>query len=399
MVEMKQPVDGAFDHEILLLQGGGALGAYQAGVYEGLVEIGAAPTWVVGISIGGINAALIAGNPPERRVERLREFWRRVAVDVGPPLPAWLDSLRPSVNFAAAMSAATFGIAPFFTPRIPPPWFSPDGSEAALSIYDTSPLTTTLRELVDFDLINSNGVRLSLGASNVLTGGSVYFDTESTIIGPDHVRASGALPPGFPPVTIDGEHYWDGGVVSNTPLTYVTDQRPMRTARIVQVDTFNAEGELPRNLSHVMERAKDIQYATKSRVNVDQIQQIGELRAASRRLLEKLPPALRSDPDAQKLATITDERTYVIIRLINMRESRSGAVKDYEFSQATIKEAWEAGLEDVRRSVSNWSNVPAASAAGSGVVVYRPTEHLPDKPAAPAKTKERARSRREERTH
>ena len=249
-----------YDHEILLLQGGGALGAYQAGVYEGLVEAGIEPSWVVGISIGAINAALIVGNPPERRVERLREFWRRISVNVGPPLPAWLDSLRPAVNYMAAMSAATIGVAGFYRPRMPPTSFAADGTEAALSVYDTTPLKATLEELVDFDLINRGQVRLSLGAVNVCKGTSTYFDTKNTLIHSDHVRASGALPPGFPPVMIDGEHYWDGGVVTNTPITYVVDERPLPTARIIQVDTFNAQGELPRNLSQVSERAKDIQY-------------------------------------------------------------------------------------------------------------------------------------------
>ena len=314
-------VRSGFDHEILLLQGGGALGAYQAGVYEGLAEAGIAPTWVVGISIGAINAALIAGNPPERRIERLREFWRRMSVDPAAPLPEWLDLLGPAANYMAAMSAMAFGIPGFFTPRIPPPWFAADGAEAALSMYDTTPLGRTLDELVDFDLINSGPVRLSLGAVNVCKGSSVYFDTDtgtdSTVITADHVRASGALPPGFPPVTIEGEHYWDGGVVTNTPITYVADQRPMTTARIVQVDNFMAQGELPQNLGEVSERRKDIQYASRSRFNIDRLQELGEIEAAMRRLLDKLPPDLKSDPDAQKLAEICDERSWMIIRLIN----------------------------------------------------------------------------------
>jgi NTE family protein len=377
-----------FDHDILLLQGGGALGAYQAGVYEGLVEAGLEPTWVVGISIGGINAALIAGNPPERRVERLREFWRRMAVNVGPALPAWLDTMRPAVNYVAAMSAVAFGIPPFFTPRMPPPWFPADGIDGALSMYDTSPLLGTLSELVDFDLVNSGELRLSLGAVNIRRGTSVYFDTLSTTIGPDHVRASGALPPGFSPVMIDGEWYWDGGVVSNSPLTYVADQKPLQTARIIQVDNFNAEGDMPRNIRQVMERAKDIQYASRSRLNVEQIRQIGELRAAGRRLLDKLPAHLKSDPDAQKLAAVTDERAWMIVRLINKRPSRSGAMKDCEFSRATIDEAWTAGLEDVRRSVAGWGKVAPASA--TGVLVYRPTEALPQPKPAPGGRKLKA---------
>jgi NTE family protein len=368
-------VRSGFDHEILLLQGGGALGAYQAGVYEGLAEVGIAPSWVVGISIGAINAALIAGNPPERRIERLREFWRRMSIDAASPHSAWFDVFRPAANRMAAMSAMAFGIPGFFTPRIPPPWFAAPGAEAALSVYDTAPLKSTLDELVDFDLINAGPVRLSLGAVDVCKGASVYFDTGSTVINADHVRASGALPPGFPPVTIEGKHYWDGGVVTNTPLTYVEDQRPMTTARIVQVDNFIAEGELPQNLGEVTERGKDIQYASRSRFNIDRLQELGEIEAAMRRLLDKLPPDLKSDPDALKLAKVCDERSWMIVRLINKRPSHSGAVKDFEFSRATIEEAWDAGLEDVRRSVAGWDEVRPQD-IGRGVMVYRPTEDV-----------------------
>ncbi len=364
-----------YDHEILLLQGGGALGAYQAGVYEGLVEARVAPSWVVGISIGAINAALIVGNPPERRVERLREFWQRISVDVGPPLPAWLDALRPAVNYMAAMSAATIGVAGFYRPRMPPAWFAAEGTESALSVYDTTPLKATLEELVDFDLINRGQVRLSVGAVNVCKGTSTYFDTKNTRIHSDHIRASGALPPGFSPVMIDGEHYWDGGVVTNTPITYVADERPLTTARIIQVDTFNAQGELPQNLGQVLQRAKDIQYSSKSRFNIDRIQEIGELAAAGRRLVDRLPPQLKSDPDAQKLAAACDERGWLVIRLINTRPSRSGFVKDFEFSRATIEEAWTAGLEDVRRSISGWDTIQPEE-AGPDIVIYRPTEAL-----------------------
>jgi NTE family protein len=379
-----------YDHEILLLQGGGALGAYQAGVYEGLVEAGIEPSWVVGISIGAINAALIVGNPPERRVERLREFWRRISVHDGPSLPPWLDLLRPFFNYMAAMSAATIGVPGFYRPRMPPASFAPDGTEGALSIYDTTPLKTTLEELVDFDLINRGQVRLSVGAANVSTGASNYFDTLHTQIHADHIRASGALPPGFPSVVIDGEHYWDGGVVTNTPITYVVDEKPLTTARIIQVDTFNAQGKLPQNLGQVSERAKDIQYSSKSRFNIERIQEFGELATSARRLIGRLPPELKSDPDAQKLAAFCDERSWVIIRLINTRLSRSGFVKDFEFSRATIDEAWAAGVEDVRRSVSGWDKV-SPEALGPEVKVYRPTESLP----APEQVSGRKRARPE----
>jgi NTE family protein len=374
-------VRSGFDHEILLLQGGGALGAYQAGVYEGMAEEGMAPTWVVGISIGAINAALIAGNPPNRRVERLREFWDRMSIDTATPLASWFSPLRPHANRMAAMSAMAFGVPGFFVPRIPPPIFAAPGDEDALSFYDTSPLKSTLEELVDFDLINSGVLRLSLGAVDVCKGSSVYFDSDTTAIQADHVRASGALPPGFPPVAIDGRHYWDGGVVTNTPLTYVADQKPMTTARIIQVDNFLAQGELPQNLGDVTERQKDIQYASRNRFNIDRLQELGDIEAAMRRLLDKLPQELKSDPDAKKLAGLCDERSWMIIRLINRRHSRTGAVKDFEFSRTTIEEAWAAGLEDVRRSIAGWDKVRPEH-VGQGVQIYRPTEdlHVPAPP-------------------
>ncbi|MGE5798862.1 MAG: patatin-like phospholipase family protein [Syntrophaceae bacterium] len=358
-----------FDQTILALQGGGALGAHQAGVYEGLAEAGLLPTWVVGISIGGINAAIIAGNPPERRVERLRTFWDRVSSYAPLTPPAWLDVMRPALNNLSAAAVMSFGIPAFFIPRVPPPVFAADNSPGALSYYDTSPLNRTLEELVDFDLINSRKVRLSLGAVNIREGQSVYFDNSYTRISADHVRASGSLPSGFPLVTIDGEHYWDGGIVSNSPLAYVTDEKPRTRVLIIEVDVFNARGKLPRNLDQVMERAKDIQYASKMRLNTDHFRELGEMRAALGRLLCKLPAGLMNDPDAQKLASACDEREFTIARLINRRTTKSGSTKDYEFSRATVDEAWAAGLEDVRYSKANieWTQ---PMDLGPGVRVY-----------------------------
>jgi NTE family protein len=371
-------VRAKFDQSILALQGGGALGAYQAGVYEGLAEVGILPTWVVGISIGGINAAIIAGNPPERRVERLRTFWDRVSSYAPLTAPAWLDAMRPTLNSLSAATVAAFGIPVFFVPRVPPPTFAADNSPGALSIYDTSPLNRTLEELVDFDLINCRKVRLSLGAVNVREGKSVYFDNSHTRISADHVRASGSLPPGFPPVTIDGEQYWDGGIVTNSPLAYVTDEKPRTRVLIIEVDVFNAKGELPRNLDQVMERAKDIQYASKMRLNTDHFRALGEMRAALGRLLGKLPAGLKDDPDVQKLAPLCDEREWTIARMINRRTTSSGNTKDYEFSRATVNDAWAAGLEDVRRSKAKIEWIQPMD-LGPGVCVYDlpPTTDIP----------------------
>jgi NTE family protein len=359
-----------FDHEILLLQGGGALGAYQAGVYEGLVEAGMVPSWIVGISIGSINAAIIAGNPPERRIERLREFWRLVSEFAPLTLSAWLDPMRSFINSINAMNVAAFGIPCFFKPRMPGTWLAPNGMAGLDSIYDTLPLKRTLEELVDFDLINRRVVRLSLGAVNVRTGASVYFDNNhGTCIGPDHVRASGALPPGFPPVDIDGEYYWDGGLVSNSPLTYVWDERPLTAALIIEIDVFNAKGKVPRNLNQVMERAKDIQYASKMRFNIQHTKEILEMRASLGRVLARLPSALKADPDAKKLATLCDDREWTIARLINRRPSLSGSMKDYEFSRATVDESWAAGLDDLRLSLRNREWIEPQD-IGPGVKIY-----------------------------
>ena len=362
-------VRAKFDQSSLALQGGGALGAYQAGVYEGLAEGGLLPTWVVGISIGSINAAIIAGNPPERRVERLRTFWDRVSSYAPLTPPAWFNAMRPALKHMSAASVMSFGIPVFFVPRVPPPAFAADNTPGALSYYDTSPLNRTLEELVDFDLINSRRVRLSLGAVNVREGKSVYFDNTHTRISADHVRASGSLPPSFPPVTIDGEQYWDGGIVSNSPLAYVMDEKPRTRVLIIEVDVFNARGELPRNLDQVMERAKDIQYASKLRLNADHFRELGAMRSALGRLLCKLPAELKDDPDAQKLAPLCDDREFTIARLINRRTTRSGNTKDYEFSRATVNEAWAAGLEDVRRSKAKieWMH---PMDLGPGVRVY-----------------------------
>ena len=350
---------GNHSHKVFLLQGGGALGPYQAGVYAGLAESGEAPDWIAGVSIGGINAALIAGNVAERRVARLREFWGRVSSNSPVILPPSFDVMRPMMNRMSAASALMVGIPGFFTPRFPPPSMAPDGTVGALSYYDTSPLKATLEELVDFDLINLKRVRLSLGAVNVRTGASVYFDNTKIKIRPEHVMASGALPPGFPPVEIDGEIYWDGGIVSNTPLWYVMDEDPHMDALIYQVDLFSAAGEAPKNLLQVQERQKDIQYSSKARFNIARLKEVEELRASLHRLLGKLPESAQSDPDVQRLSAISTRGLVTLVRLVNRHNTGSLDFKDYEFSRATMTDLWAGGYNDVRLSIANpeWRRV------------------------------------------
>ena len=340
----------AHEHWILLLQGGGALGAYHGGVYQGISEVGFSPDWVVGISIGAINAALIAGNPPERRVDRLREFWDRVSAQAPVVLPDAMDFARPAMNRMAAASALFLGIPGFFVPRVPPPQFAPEGTLAALSYYDTEPLRATLDSLVDFDLINSGkgGVRLSLGAVNACTGESVYFDSTTHTISASHVMASGALPPGFPPVEIDGEYYFDGGIMSNTPAKYVAKDFRLN-ALIVQVDLFSGLGAMPENLNQVQERVKDIQFQSKTRYSIDEMREIEALRSALAGVLSKLPANLRSDPQVKKLEQISHRGPLTLIRLVNRHDTKSSDFKDYEFSRATVNDLWLGGHNDVQR--------------------------------------------------
>jgi NTE family protein len=229
----------------------------------------------------------------------------------------------------------------------------PDGHPGALSVYRTQPLRGTLEHLVDFELINRRDVRLSVGAVNVRTGNSTYFDNLETRIGPEHVMASGALPPAFASVEIDGEHYWDGGIVSNTPLWYVLDASPRMNALIIQVDLFNATGELPRNLDQVMERHKDIMYSSKTRFNTTRVREMQQMRRALHRLLQKLPDDLKSDRDVRMLETVCSSSHIDIVHLINRRYSYTSRSKDYEFSRATVRQLWNAGLEDVRRTVAH----------------------------------------------
>jgi NTE family protein len=342
-----------YDYVILVLQGGGALGAYQAGVFEGMTEAGYIPDWITGVSIGAINGALIAGNPPRQRVERLRAFWDRVSSGVSIAAPPLFSALHQNFANASATWGSIVGVPGFFAPRAPPPAFMPDGAPGALSVYDVDPLRTTLRRLVDFELIKRRGVRLSVGAVNVRTGNSTYFDNLQTRIGPEHVLASGALPPAFAPIKIDDEYYWDGGIVSNTPLWYAVDHSPDVNVLVVQVDLFSADGELPQNLDQVMERHKDIMYSSKTRSDTAQVREIQRQRGALRRLLQKLPARLRVDPDVKMLEVAGSRGHIDIVHLINRRRSYTGYTKDYEFSRATVNELWAAGLDDARRVVAH----------------------------------------------
>jgi NTE family protein len=295
-----------FERIALVLQGGGALGAYQAGVYEALAESGIQPDWVAGISIGGINAAIIAGNPANTRVDRLREFWTQVTSDTSRHWFGWPEAKG-------------------------------DGARNLLNHFSAN-------------LALMQGA-ISVGAVNVRTGNFVYFDTTTHTIQPEHVMASGALPPGFPAIEIEGEHYWDGGLVSNTPLQWVVDSEPRRDTLTFQVDLWSAQGDFPRTMLNAMTREKEIRYSSRTRAGTDQFKRVQKLRCAVAGLLEQLPEHLKDSPEARLLGTIADRKVFNIVHLIYRARNYEGHSKDYEFSRASMEEHWRAGYHDARRTL------------------------------------------------
>ena len=337
----------------LVLQGGGALGSYQAGVYEALASSDYKPDWVAGISIGAINAALIAGNSPETRVEKLREFWRAITTPArwAVPISGLFNGAGLPFDLAkqiSAMQALLLGQTNFFSPRKPADWWF---GRTPTSYYDTNSLKSTLERLVDFDRINSREIRFSVGAVNIRTGNFVYFDNAEIEIRPEHVLASGALPPGFPSVEVDGEHYWDGGLVSNTPLQHVIEYYPRRSHLIFQVDLFPARGGLPRNLNEVGERDKDIRYSSRTRAITDTLRREHDLRHSINMLWEKLPDDLRSGPEAALLDEFRCVTTMDIVELIYRPEHALGQSKDYEFDRQAMETRWAQGLSDARETL------------------------------------------------
>jgi NTE family protein len=352
-----------FECVALVLQGGGALGAYQGGVYEALAEANVHPDWIAGISIGAINAAIIAGNPPGARIDRLREFWTQTTASAPWSWPALGDDTRNFLNQMSANFALACGAAGFFSARPMTPWMQPDGTLEATSFYDTNALRHTLEHLVDFDRLNAGITRFSAGAVNVSTGNFVYFDNTTHTIGPEHIMASGALPPGFPAVEIEGEQYWDGGLVSNTPLQWVVDAEPRRDTLAFQVDLWNAQGDFPRNMFDVITREKEIRYSSRTRAGTDQFKYVQSLRHALADLFEKMPQELKNSPEARLLGKETEQKVYNIVQLIYRAKNYEGHAKDYEFSRLSMQEHWRAGYHDARRTLRHHE------------ILERPTNH------------------------
>ena len=344
----------------LLLQGGGALGAYQAGVYQALHEAGLEPDWLAGVSIGSVNAALIAGNPPEKRLPALEEFWRSITLR-----PVWGflpngDDPRKMHNLWSSFMTMTLGQPGLFKPNFPSPWLQPRGALEATAYYDSTPLLETLVRLVDFDRINNGDMRFAVGAVNVATGNFAYFDNAQTTIQPEHIMASGALPPALPMTTIDGEHFWDGGIVSNTPLQHLLDHIDGENALVFQVDLFSARGPVPRDMAEALGRAKDIQYSSRTRLTTDYYRRAHARRIQLKRLLEKLTDEQLSEEERVLKARLAALPAINILQLIYQQAAHEGQAKDYDFSKSSMRDHWAAGLRDTRATLArrDWLEMP-----------------------------------------
>ncbi|SDL38724.1 NTE family protein [Modicisalibacter muralis] len=362
---------------ILLLQGGGALGAYQAGVFEALQRADIEPDWVVGTSVGAINGALIAGNRPQDALPKLQEFWTRIAQ----PSHGYGAVLEGYEAGVAKMLALTNGVPDFFSPRLPwniPLWQNLGNDPP--SFYDTSPLRRTLETLVDFDVIGTrdfhDGKRLSVGAVNVARGTLRYFDSHRDHLTADHILASGALPPAFPPVWIDGEAYWDGGVFSNTPMNYVLqDERPGSDMPIncYVVDLWSPEGPMPSTIADVMLREKDIQYASRAGENLHFLREIHQLREAIEMLGRYLPAEALSDPRIQSILALGHRAPVNIVRLLAPARENETVQKDIDFSYSTIMARWRTGYRDMSNAleICPCQRDPVSDEIGANVCSYR----------------------------
>jgi len=330
----------------LVLQGGGALGSFQAGVMESLIGLDIPIHWVAGISIGAINAAIIAGNEPGQVLPRLTRFWELVSGGMPNFMLPPNNDIREAAHLAAAAAVAAWGVPGMFRPHLIPSWWAPAGSPEALAYYDTTPLRETLDELVDWDRVNHGPVRLSVGAVDIQSGNFAYFDSHDPLyrgkIDARHVMASGALPPGLPPVEIDGRFYWDGGIVSNTPLSHVLDHQEDDTL-IFQCDLFPAEGPMPREMSEVWSRQKDIQYSSRTRQVTDSYLRLRHEHEQMRRLLDKLPEDMHALPEAKAVEDLIDRGAVNIVHLIYRNRAWESGARDFEFSRGTMLDHWAQG--------------------------------------------------------
>lgn len=336
---------------VLVFQGGGALGAYQAGVFEALDRSGQDPDWVIGTSIGAINSALIAGNPPQRRLSHLSEFWRRMGDDTlaDAPVAPW-SALSQALNVAAIM---TGGLKHFFRPRLSPGFaWGLDVPAGEVSYYDTAPLRDTLEELVDFTYLKRSPVRLSVGAVDIESGQMRYFDSHKETIGPEHIMASGALPPAFPPVEIGGRFYWDGGIHSNTPLEYLMQDYPRFHSLCIVANLWQDADQLPTSLAAVQRRVKELQFASRTDTLARMEAELHRLRHSLCVLEEHLKPDALEHEDVRRAADMGCLSVFHMIRLQAPRLEGENQYKDIEFSPDRVFERWGAGYTAAKRALS-----------------------------------------------
>jgi NTE family protein len=357
------PIACPFGRIALVFQGGGALGSYQAGVYQALHEAGLEPHWLAGVSIGALNAAIIAGNRVEDRLPRLRAFWERVTARPVWPLTPDGDDFRRARNIQSALSTLMLGQPGFFRPLPGNPWMALRGSQGATAFYDTAPLRETLEGLVDWSLLAAPGgePRLAVGAVNVMTGNFHYFDRARQPLGPEHVMASGALPPGLPMVRVEGGYFWDGGLVSNTPLQYLLeDETEHEDALVFQVDLFPARGPLPRDMEEVLGREKDIRYSSRTRMNTDAYTRLRRWQLRLKSALARLPEEALTEDERAMRQRLSRLPRIAILHLIYQQKAYEGQAKDYEFGPETMREHWQGGYDDTRRTLAqrDWLELP-----------------------------------------
>lgn len=370
MAKKNQNHHPKFDRLILLFQGGGALGAYQVGVYKGLCENGYTPDWIIATSIGAINSAIIAGNKPEDRVKKLINFWQTISTRM-PNAPITVNNILVErwYHFISALCTLTYGQPDFFKPRWWNPWLSVQSTTDQISFYDTEDLRKTLLRFINFDLINEQKIRLSIAAVHVETGRLVYFDNTKMEIKPEHVMACGALPPGFPAVEMHGHYFWDGGIHSNTQINQLfIDDRPIRSLCFM-VHLFDSYGTRPTTMDDVLKRLKDIGYSSHHRQFIQTYRNLHNLRHAIRVLSNNLSEEKKKDPNLQKLISLGRTGIIHIVRFHCKASPTDLSSKDYDFSLPSIMEHIDSGYENVCRTLlaPPWYK-PAPKDAG--LVVY-----------------------------
>lgn len=339
-----------FERVVFVFQGGGALGAYQVGLFRAFTENDYQPDWLIGTSIGAVNASIIAGNAPQERLEKLMCFWETISQDALPPFGTQHESFRRYFNFLSAERSLITGVEQFFYPNIRFPWLAHDTTPDQISYYVIEPLKQRLTEIIDFDRINKGDIRLTLSSVEIEHGKTVYFDNQKETITPEHILASAALPPGFPAVKINGKYYWDGGIYSNAPSRILLTEGTKVKTLCILAHLFDSYGLLPTNLDDVLKRHKDIQYASHTQAQMENYKIIYQLRHALSKIANHLPASLINDPEVKHMLAANENLAPLhFARFLYDAPVSELSSRDYEFSKLSMVERMTAGYEDVSR--------------------------------------------------